>query len=114
MFFFVVAGLFVYPFSLPTFRGVVVLSEVLSAWAALDVLVVSAVASVLEIRRFAQFMLGESCGEMNAILEATMDIPLEGHDTCFDVIASMKEVHIYFQIIKGGVYTTFLFTFSLY
>lgn len=92
VFFILVTGLFICPFSLPTFRGVVVLTEVLNAWAALDVLVVSAVASVMEIRRFAQFMLGESCSEMNLILEATMDERLEGNDSCFDVIASMKEV----------------------
>jgi hypothetical protein len=85
-------ALFVLPFALPTFRGVVVLTEVLNAWTALDVLVVSAVASVLEIRRFAEFMLGASCSEMNIILEATMDETLEGNDSCFDVIAAMKDV----------------------
>lgn len=90
IFFTFLSGVFLTPFSLSTFRGVVVLAEVLNAWAALDVLVVSGVASVLEIRRFAQFMLGGGCDGMNAILRQTMDEPLEGNDTCFDVIASMK------------------------
>jgi len=90
VFFAFLSGVFLTPFSLSTFRGVVVLAEVLNAWAALDVLVVSGVASVLEIRRFAQFMLGDGCDGMNAILRETMDEPLEGNDTCFDVIASMK------------------------
>jgi hypothetical protein len=94
VFFAFLCGLYVTPFSLSTFRGVVVLAEVLNAWAALDVLVVSGVASVLEIRRFAQFMLGEGCDEMNAILRVTMDETLEGNDTCFDVIASMKQVNL--------------------
>ena len=92
VFFAALGVLFVLPLSLANLRGVVVLTEVLNAWAALDVLVVSGVASVLEIRRFAQFMLGEGCGELNKILEETMDDELEGHDKCFDVIASMKDV----------------------
>jgi hypothetical protein len=58
----------------------------------LDVFVVSIVASLLEIQQFAEFIVGDSCDEINKFLKEYMDDQLEGDDKCFDVIATLTKV----------------------
>ena len=43
--------------------------EVLYAWSALDVFVVSLIVSVLQIRQFAAFIIGDKCDAINPLLE---------------------------------------------
>jgi hypothetical protein len=84
--------LWVTPLSQGTQKGVVVLAEMVNAWNALDVFVISTIAAVVEIRQFAQFLVGDNCDLMNKYLEEYMSDELDGDGRCFDVIAVMKTV----------------------
>ena len=57
------------PLRLTAFRKLVVVAEVANAWNAIDVFVVSVVAALFEIQQFAEFIIGDSCDEINALLE---------------------------------------------
>jgi len=61
-----------------------VVMEVLNAWSAIDLFVVSVVAALLEIEQFVQFIIGDWCGLINKILQH-FDEVLNGKDKCFDV-----------------------------
>jgi hypothetical protein len=91
---FVAALIFLWltPLTMKFQKGVVVATEVMNAWSALDVFVVAIVASLLEIQQFAEFIVGDSCDEINKILEEYMDDQLNGDDKCFDVIATLTKV----------------------
>jgi len=79
--------------SVRPFSVVSLASEVMSAWNALDVLVVSILAAVLEIRQFALFILGDKCDALDALLESIPPIAsrLPGSVTCFDVRSELRE-----------------------
>jgi len=62
-----------------------VLTEVLNAWSAIDVFVISILAALLEIQQFAQFIIGDRCNLINEILRQHFDGALNGDDKCFDV-----------------------------
>jgi len=62
-----------------------VVTEVLNAWSAIDVFVISIVAALLEIEQFAQFIIGNRCDLINEILKQYFDGALKGKDKCFDV-----------------------------
>ncbi len=68
-------------------RAVHVLSEVLFAWSALEVLFVSLLAAVLQISTFAQFIIGKNCDLINMLLELYFKEPLHGHAVCFNLQA---------------------------
>jgi len=78
-------GLWLIPLSRKVQRRVFVLTEVLNAWSAIDVFVVSILAAVLEIEQFAQFIIGDRCNLINEILKQHFDGVLKGNDKCFDV-----------------------------
>ena len=84
--------LWVTPMSLGLQRAVVVLAEMFNAWNALDVFVVSIIASVLEIQQFAKFLVGDACDLMNKYLEEFMMDELEGDPKCFDVVSHLDTV----------------------
>ena len=71
-------------------KGMLVATEVLNAWSGLDVLVLALIASIIEIKSFVKFMVGDKCDAINAILVKYMDKPLDGHDVCFDVDAELR------------------------
>lgn len=51
----------------------------------------SIIVSVLEIRQFALFMVGDKCDLFNKILEQLpMSKDFEGSATCFDVVSELK------------------------
>lgn len=60
-------------------------AEVLNSWAALDVFVVTVIASVLQIEQFSRFMIGGRCDAIDAIVKEYLDEEVKGVDTCFDV-----------------------------
>mmetsp|Transcript_8330 Transcript_8330/g.16163 ORF Transcript_8330/g.16163 Transcript_8330/m.16163 type:complete len:1340 (+) Transcript_8330:114-4133(+) len=66
-------------------------TEILNAWAALDVFVISIIAAILEIRQFAAFLVGDDCDAINKFLEEYMSDYLHGYNTCFTVIATLSE-----------------------
>lgn len=94
-------------------------AEVLYAWSAPDVLFVSMVTTTLEIQNFVNFVLGDRCDGLNAVLRVVFDKvrhglvgvhvyesirqplnpprasphptqELDGDDVCFDMVASME------------------------
>lgn len=65
-------------------------TEVLNAWAGLDVFVIALLAAVLEIQRFAQFIVGGMCDPINVLLAKYFDKPLDGDDKCFDVTTTLN------------------------
>jgi len=81
------------PFASRWQRRGLVAAQVMSAWNALDVLVVSILAAVLEIRQFALFILGDKCDALDALLESIPPIAsrLPGSVTCFDVRSELRE-----------------------
>ena len=44
-------------------------AEILYAWSALDVFVLSLIISILQIRQFAAFIIGDKCDAINPLLE---------------------------------------------
>lgn len=79
------AVLYLTPLSLHYQRKLYVACEVATSWAALDVFAVGVVAALLEIFKFAQFMVGDRCDFINTFLGRHLDRALNGDDTCFDV-----------------------------
>jgi hypothetical protein len=81
------------PLSLSRQRLMLVIAEVLNAWNALDVFVVSIAAALVEIQQFAAFIVGDSCDGINQLLvlidEAT---GYDGDGKCFDVVATLNAV----------------------
>jgi len=71
-------------------RRIYVVTEILNAWSAIDVFVVSVIASLLEISQFAQFIIGDRCDLINVYLKAYFDEALQGEDKCFDVITKLE------------------------
>jgi len=68
------------------------LAEVANAWCALEVFVVSVVASLAEISDIATYIVGDICDDIDDFLKQSdfFDSILNGHDTCFDVKASIE------------------------
>eukprot|EP00592_Proboscia_alata_P024895 CAMPEP_0194446234 /NCGR_PEP_ID=MMETSP0176-20130528/128317_1 /TAXON_ID=216777 /ORGANISM="Proboscia alata, Strain PI-D3" /LENGTH=1187 /DNA_ID=CAMNT_0039272911 /DNA_START=74 /DNA_END=3638 /DNA_ORIENTATION=- len=64
-------------------------AEVTNAWSAIEVFVLSIAAALLQISKFAAFMVGDSCDTLNRLLEHFFDDVLEQDDVCFDVQASV-------------------------
>eukprot|EP00727_Mastigamoeba_balamuthi_P013868 m51a1_g9103 hypothetical protein (2661) ;mRNA; f:80368-91152 len=68
-------------------RHLFVSAEILNAWCAVEVYVVSIIIAMAEIRQFSQFILGDGCDVVNIYLEKLLDVPLGGNDICFEVRA---------------------------
>ncbi|KAL6071759.1 Paraquat-inducible protein A [Balamuthia mandrillaris] len=66
------------------------MTEVLNAWSALDVFVISIIAALLEIEQFAQFIIGDKCDLINEILKEYLQPVLPGMDKCYDVVATLQ------------------------
>ena len=80
--------LWVMPLTLKNQNHLFVVTEVLNAWSALEVFVVSIICALLELPRFAQFVLGHKCDIVNDIVSAMdhNDPPVDvghGEDKCF-------------------------------
>jgi len=79
------------PLTLKRQRYLFVVSEVVYAWSALDVFIVSVIAALLQLSQFAQFIIGGRCDTINEILQR-LNLPiLDGDNRCFDVIATLNE-----------------------
>jgi hypothetical protein len=72
-------------------RGVFVVTEVFNAWSALEVVVVSIVAALLELQQFSQFIIGNRCDLINPLLAQYFGPYLDGDTKCFDVIATLDD-----------------------
>jgi hypothetical protein len=87
-----VALLWLWPggYSIRFHKSLLFLMEIAYAWSALDVFCVAIIASILEIKQFALFLVGTSCDGINKILAQYMDKPLDHDDTCFDLATELS------------------------
>jgi len=85
-------AVFTIPMRTVTLAKIFHMVEVFNAWAGLDVFVVALLAAVLEIERFAQFIIGDMCTGINVILAKYFDkvLNLDGDDKCFDVTTTLN------------------------
>jgi hypothetical protein len=92
--------LWFYPMTLKAMKRLQIVTEVMNAWAALDVFCVSIAAALLEIEQFALFVVGDSCDRLNLLLEKYLDPWLDGDDQCFDVVAGLNKVRACFMFLS--------------
>mmetsp|Transcript_41129 Transcript_41129/g.130258 ORF Transcript_41129/g.130258 Transcript_41129/m.130258 type:complete len:454 (-) Transcript_41129:74-1435(-) len=72
-------------------REFLVAAQVLNAWSGTDVFCVSIFASVLEIRQFASFIIGDKCDAINKVVAKSSLAPrLPGSTSCFDVESVLR------------------------
>lgn len=73
-------------------RHGLVCAQVMNAWSALDVFMVSIMAGVLEIRQFALFIIGDKCDGLDALVAKIPPIAsrVPGAITCFDVESELQ------------------------
>ncbi|KAL6068024.1 LBP/BPI/CETP family, carboxy-terminal domain protein [Balamuthia mandrillaris] len=72
-------------------RRMFLVSEVLNAWSALEVFVISIIAALLEIEQFAEFIVGDKCELIDAITKQYFRGFLHGEPaTCFSVVATLR------------------------
>jgi len=88
------------------------LVELSSAWSALEVFLLSIIASLAEISDIASYIVGDICDDLDSFLEQSefFDTILNGHDTCFDVKAS---AHSSSAVLFIGVFVNLFVTFFL-
>mmetsp|Transcript_35587 Transcript_35587/g.83166 ORF Transcript_35587/g.83166 Transcript_35587/m.83166 type:complete len:1280 (+) Transcript_35587:60-3899(+) len=81
-------------------RKLLVVCEIFDAWSGLDVFVLSIAASVLEIERFALFIVGSKCDPLDAAVAKTpLAAGIPGPVTCFDVKSTLR--HGYFMLLAA-------------
>ena len=82
--------LWMWPLTLKMQKVLFYCNDILSAWAGVEVFVAAIIASALNIERFAGFMVGGGCEDIDRILR-DFAVPLglveEGEATCFSVTA---------------------------
>jgi hypothetical protein len=83
-------AVWVIPMRTVTLSKIFHMVEILNAWAGLDVFVVALLAAVLEIERFAQFVIGDLCDPINVILAKYFDKMLHNDPKCFDVTTTLN------------------------
>lgn len=83
-------ALLLVPLTLRAQRRLLYVTEVVQAWAGLEVFVLSVIASLLELRQFSQFIIGHKCDLVNDYIEKYAGDDLGGDNKCFDVETSLK------------------------
>lgn len=81
--------MWILPLRLHRQRQLVLVTELLNAWACLDVFSVAMLASILEVQEFVKYEIESLCGQINNLLAAYDPSSLAGDDTCFAVEASL-------------------------
>ena len=84
------ALLWLVPLRATTQRRLFVAAEVAHAWAALDVFLVTLLASLLELDQFSQFIVGDECDALNALLRRYFGALVHGEPQCFRVDAQLE------------------------
>ena len=70
-------------------RTVLVVVEIMNAWSALEVFVVTVLSALLQVQQFAAFIVGDVCDGINKVLEKNFDEQLEGDNKCLEVVAEL-------------------------
>lgn len=72
-------------------RHFLVATQTVNAWNGLGVIVLSIMASVLEIEQYAKYVIGHKCDLINNVMVHTPIVDhIEGPKTCFDVDSQLK------------------------
>lgn len=66
-----------------------IFAEILRAWSAMEVFVLSVIAALTELEQFAQFLVGDRCDFINPILSKYLAPFLDGNSKCFDVTTTL-------------------------
>eukprot|EP01062_Namystynia_karyoxenos_P055844 TRINITY_DN46856_c0_g1_i1.p1 TRINITY_DN46856_c0_g1~~TRINITY_DN46856_c0_g1_i1.p1 ORF type:complete len:1560 (+),score=529.48 TRINITY_DN46856_c0_g1_i1:96-4682(+) len=83
--------LWLVPLTLPSQKALFFTNEVLAAWSSMEVFVLAIIASLLELSRFAESMVGEMCDDIDKALRVASRYDLLGGQdpTCFSVHATL-------------------------
>lgn len=65
-------------------------TEIVRAWSAVEVFLVSILVAVWQLQPLARFIVKDSCSPINNFLKSDFDRPLQGHDTCFEVTTAFN------------------------
>ena len=70
-------------------------AEFLSSWSSIEVVAVSLIVALLQIQKFALFIVGDACDSINSIL-VKLDKPLhlDSVDKCFDVSWTVMDTYL--------------------
>lgn len=81
------------PLSNKVQRRLLVSAQVLNAWSALEVFMLSIMAGVLEIQQFAKFIVGTKCDKLDEVVAKIPSLAdmIPGGVSCFDVKTELKE-----------------------
>lgn len=81
--------------------------EIFSAWASVDVFLISIVAAVLEIGQLALFLVADKCDPINPIIQKyfSQENYVQGHEKCFEIETKILS-GIYFLLIAVVFHTT--------
>jgi Paraquat-inducible protein A len=102
--------LLVLPLSLKYQRKMLLICEAFNAWSAIEIFLLSIVAAVFQISRFAAFLIGDNCDSLNRIAEAIFD-GATSDTVCFTVEASVNWNCWY--LVVGTILDSWLMSFLL-
>jgi hypothetical protein len=102
--------LMVWPMALTTQRQVLMVADVLNAWSAIEVFLLSIVAAVLQIPQFAAFLVGDKCDLINEVAQSIFDSDTF-NPICFTVHASVNSNCWY--LAAGTALNSWLVSFVL-
>ena len=105
--------LLVCPMTLKTQRFFLTLTEIANAWSAVEVFVISIIASLLEISTFASFIIGDKCDLINKILKEyfASAIPDSSDATCFTVRSTVQTSSCF--LVAGVLVNSFVVSLVL-
>ena len=83
--------LWMVPMTIKCQQHLFVVVEIFHAWSAVDVFVLTVIASLLELEQFALFIVGDRCDGINAIMTSLNWNTFDGVDKCFDVVSTLSE-----------------------
>lgn len=106
----IIAVMFSIPITTGQFRRLILFAEICNAWNALDVFLVSVVASLLELPTFANFMVGHRCDIINRIIKDNFET-FDGKDVCFGIHTSIGKSS--WVLITGTLLQSHLIRISL-
>eukprot|EP00056_Hartaetosiga_gracilis_P000541 m.38875 g.38875 ORF g.38875 m.38875 type:complete len:1083 (-) comp10247_c0_seq1:47-3295(-) len=66
-------------------------TEIVNAWAALEVFVLAIIVTVVQLEPLSQFIIGDNCNGINILLKLFLDTELNGVDKCFAVETELLE-----------------------
>jgi hypothetical protein len=103
--------LFLVPMILPWQQRIMVICEISNAWSAIEVFVLSIIASLLELSTFASFIIGDKCSLLNGFLAENFHEQLDEQDSCYTVSSSVSATVWY--LVCGAILNSMIVSFLL-